>query len=249
MPEHRVADLADVVAGPDHGHRRGRQQARDRPGLAALLPLVGDGEGVLGLLDREGQVDDAVLVGALGLVAGVLEDPHHRAVLRQHLGDEAPDAALAGGRGEVLEQDRAQAAALVGVLDQEGDLGVVGAGVPVVAADADDLVPEQDHERHPLVVVDVGEPVQVLVGEPLHRPEEPVVAGLVAAALHQAGQPVGVLGADGPQVHRAAVGGDDVGLPARRLCGVLLLRGAGRLSHGGRPGRGRSRGSWPAGCA
>ena len=67
-----------------------------------------------------------------------------------------------GGGGEVLEQHRAQAAALVGVLDQERDLGVVGARDPVEAADGDDLVAEQDHERHPVDVVDVGEPVQVL---------------------------------------------------------------------------------------
>ena len=129
VPQQRVADLAVVVARPHDGDRRGCEQPRDRPGLAALLALVGDGEGVLGLVDRERQVDDAVLVGAFGLVAGVLEDPHHLAVLGQHLGDEALDAALAGGRGEVLEQHRAEPAALVGVLDQEGDLGVVGVGI------------------------------------------------------------------------------------------------------------------------
>jgi hypothetical protein len=73
-------------------------------------------------------VDDALLVGPGRGVPGVEEDPHHPVVLRQHLGDEALDAPLPRGGGQVLEQHRAQSAALVGVLDEEGDLGVVGAG-------------------------------------------------------------------------------------------------------------------------
>ena len=43
-------------------------------------------------------------------------------VVGQHLGDEPVDAALAAGLGEVLEQQLRDAAALVGVLDEEGDL-------------------------------------------------------------------------------------------------------------------------------
>ena len=143
----------------------------------------------------------------------------------------------------MLQQDRPQAAALVSVLDEEGHLGVVGVGVAVVAADADDLVAEQDDEGHSVVVVDVREAVQVLLRQPLQRTEEPEVPGLVAAALHQPDQAVGVLGADGVQVHRAAVGGDDVGLPVRRGCRWCIRGGpGGLLSHGDRPGRGRTAG-------
>jgi hypothetical protein len=259
VAQQRVADLAVVVAGADDRDRRRPEQPGDRAGLAALLALVGDGEGVLGLLDRERQVHDAVLVGPLGLVAGVLEDAHHLAVLGQDLGHEVLDPAFPGGGGQVLEQDRAEASALVGVLDEEGDLGIVGSGVPVEAADRDDLIAQQHDEGHPVDVVDVGEPVQVLVREPLHGAEEPVVAGLIAAAVHQAGERLGVLGTDRAQMHRATVGGHDVGLPVGRrhrsfLGGDLLLGGVGRaggdlLSHGDRPGRGRSRGTPRAGCA
>ena len=163
MPQQRVADLALVVAGADDGDRGRGEQARDRPGLAALLALVGDRQRVVGLLDRERQVDDAVLVLPGGLVARVPEDPDHPAVLGQHLGDEPLDAPLAPGRRQVLEQDRAQPAALVRVLHEEGDLGVVGAGIAVEAPHPDDLVAEQYHEGHPVDVVDVGEPVQVAV--------------------------------------------------------------------------------------
>ena len=70
------------------------------------------------------------------------------------------DPALAGGRGQVLEQHRADAAALVGVGDDERDLGLVGARRALVAADGDDLAAELGDERDPVVVVDVGEPVR-----------------------------------------------------------------------------------------
>ena len=172
-------------------------------------------------------------------------------------------SASQGGGGEVLEQDGAEPSPLVLVLDEEGHLGVVRAGVPVVATDGDQRVAEEHHEGHPVHVVDVGEPVQVLLGQPLHRPEEAVVARLVAAAVHEADQALGVLRADRPKVHRAAVGGDDVGLPVRRRRRVLArprfrvpLRACERwgeggsfLSHGGRPDRARSRGRTRDACA
>ena len=53
-------------------------------------------------------------------------------------------------------------AALVGVLDEEGDLGLLGAWEAVVAAHADQVVAQQDDEGDPVDVVDVGEAVQVL---------------------------------------------------------------------------------------
>ena len=73
------------------------------------------------------------------LVARLAEHLDHPLVVRQHLGDEPVDAALAPGLGEVLEQQLADAAALVGVLDQERDLGLVALVDRVVAADRDDL--------------------------------------------------------------------------------------------------------------
>ena len=41
----------------------------------------------------------------------------------EHLGGEPADPALLGGRGQVLQQDRTEPAALLRILDQEGDLG------------------------------------------------------------------------------------------------------------------------------
>ena len=47
-------------------------------------------------------------------------------VVRQHLGHESLDAALAPGLREVLEEELADAAALLGVLDEERDFGDLG---------------------------------------------------------------------------------------------------------------------------
>ena len=93
--------------------------------LGAVLAGVGDGQRVLGGLEVEGQPDDAVVERLVDDVAGVGEDPQHLPVGRQHVGDEPRDAALAGGGGDVLEEDRAEPPALVRVLDVERDLGLV----------------------------------------------------------------------------------------------------------------------------
>ncbi len=132
--------------------------------------------------------DHAVLEAADEAVAGVAEGLDHPVVVGEHLGDEPLDAALAAGLGEVLEQELADPAALLGVLDQEGDLGdldrrrlrsaVVG-GMALVAAERDHPLRQQHHERHPVHVVDVGEPGDVTLGEVRHRGEEPVVLRLV----------------------------------------------------------------------
>ncbi len=62
--------------------------------------------------DVEGHLDDAVLDVVRDLVAGLLEDREHLAVLRKHLGGEPGDADLLRDGGQVLEHDGADALAL-----------------------------------------------------------------------------------------------------------------------------------------
>ena len=101
----------------------------------------------VGRVDRELQLITPSSKPLTSLVAGVAEGLDHRLVVGQHLGDEPLDAALAPGLGEVLEQQLADAAALVGVLDEERDLGLARARTGVVAADARSSGPdEQDHD-------------------------------------------------------------------------------------------------------
>ncbi len=141
----------------------------------------------------------------------------------QHLGGEAADAEVAGDRREVLEEDRADALALVLVADVEGDLGAARVD-PVVAADADDLVAQRHDEGDPVDVVDVGEAVDVGVAEPAQRGEEPQVDRLVGLRGVEAVDPRDVGGPDRPHARDGAVPEDDVGLPVGAVArGELLV--------------------------
>ena len=150
------------------------------------------------------------------LVAGVAEDLR---CIRRFSGSTSAtnslDAALAADLGEVLEQQLPDAAALVGVLDQEGDLGLAAVGRESNRPTRDDLArPTSARQRDPVVVVDRGEPLDVALGElrawgrrsgsTSTRSEHPAVE------LHER---LGVLGPDRAQVRRAAVAQQDVGLP------------------------------------
>ncbi len=88
----------------------------------------------------------------LDLVAGVPEHLLHPGVLGQHLGDELLAPQLAPDLGEVLEQQLAEAAVLVGVLDEEGDLRLLFAGRPVEPlelADRDHLLGRAQRRARP----------------------------------------------------------------------------------------------------
>ena len=105
---------------------RGLKNALDRGRLGAVLAACHHPDRGVGRLDRELEADHAVLEAADQPVAGVAEGLDHPVVVGEHLGDEPLDAALAAGLGEVLEQELADPAALLGVLDQERDLGDLG---------------------------------------------------------------------------------------------------------------------------
>ena len=82
-----------------------------------------------------------------------------RGVLRP--GDPLPSSrALAARLGEMLQQQLADTATLMGVIDEERDLGL-GLARGVVTADRDDFVVLGDDERDPAVVVDLGESLDV----------------------------------------------------------------------------------------
>ncbi len=199
-------------------------------GLGALFAGALHGEGLCGGFEVEGEVDGAVLEAALLLVAGVGEHFDHFAVGGQHFGGEPADAALPGHRSDVFEECGGDAAALMGVLDEEGDLGLVGGrgGGPAVGADAvvadgaDELPADGRREADPVHEVVVREAVHVAVGEPGVGGEEAVVLRLVRDLLVEADEPARVLGGDGPDPGGAAVAKDDIGFPVGRVRGVRL---------------------------
>ncbi len=214
------ADGLRGAGGADHGDRARSEQPLHGAGLGAVLAGPHDGERGGGGFEVELQVDHAVGEAAALDVAGVGEDLHHLAVLRQHLGLEAADAAFLGDRGDVLQQGGGDAPALVGVLDQEGDLGV-GAGLggaavgvdPVVADGGDEAVADDDGEADPVDEVVVGEAPDVLVGEPGVGREEAEVLGLVRHLFVELDQTARVRRGDRADPGRAAVAQQDVGLP------------------------------------
>ena len=103
------------------------------------------------------------------------------------------------------------------VVDRERDLGLTPARPAVVARDADEVVAEQGDERHPVVVVDSREARDVVLAQPWPRTEEPVVDALVRQPSVERDEAVGVSGTHRADVHRAAIGEDDIGLPLGRV--------------------------------
>ncbi len=150
VDQDRVADLGLVGGGADHGDRARRQQAGDGPCLGVLFARDQHRAGRHRRADVEPEIDDAGGVFARHRVAGVEEDPHHRPVLAEHLRGEPGDTPLLRGGGQVLEQDRAESAALLVVLDGERHLGPIGVGrVGVIAPRPDDDAAGQCDQADP----------------------------------------------------------------------------------------------------
>ena len=81
---------------------------------------------LLGLLGREGDVEDAVGQRAPNPKPAVGEHAQHPVVLAQHVGLELGDAVRPRDDGEVLQQQRPETATLEDVSYDERHLGAVG---------------------------------------------------------------------------------------------------------------------------
>ncbi len=222
MAQHRLPDALGLPARTDHRHRAGEEQPLDR---ARLGPVLTGGlylSGRRGRRQVQGELDDAVLEVLLGLVPDVPEDLGHLPVVGQHAGHEPAQPAFPCGGGHVFEQDAAQAPALVGVLHQEGDLGLAVPD-PVIARHRHHLVADRGDQGHPVLVVDGGEVLDLTLGQSGMRREEPVVDGLRRQPGVEGAQQLGVAGLDGPPVGRPTVGQYDVRLPMVRIGPVPSL--------------------------
>ena len=217
IPEDGVADLALMAARADDRDRGRVQQPRDGPRVSALLPLAHDRLGQRGRTDVKLQVHFARVEASADLVAGVAKHPQHRLVLDEHDRNEPRQTALLGGGGQVFQQHRADPSALMFVGHYECDLSLVGTGLSFVPADRNDVLAQQSDERDPVVVIDVGVPVQLLLGNSRVRREVPQIPGSARQPVMERDDRVGILRSDRAQVHRAAVGRDDIGLPVRRV--------------------------------
>ena len=246
----QVAAGGLTVAGhPDHDDAARVQQCADARGFGSLLPCDPDGfTGVRGL-DRERERDDAVVEVVFDAEPGIDEDAHHLAVLRQDVGGELLHPGLTGDGRHVFQQHRPDTAPLEMIRDVEGDLGRCpgGPAEPVVPADPDQFLVALQHQRDPFDVVDIGEPLGVLVGQLLHRCEEAQVDRLRRLLAVKVLQGRDVVGADRPDLRDGAVSQDDVRLPSSRIGRRILAHAAQHVmftTSGRRPSRtSRSRNS------
>ncbi len=213
LAEQLVSQSAGLPPRPDDRDARRLEQAADRSrfgrsgaGLHGRLRLFRR-------LEPEVHLDDSTLEPAAGLEPGLPEHGDHAPVRGQHHCGERGDPHLAGRSREVLEQDRAQAAALVLVVDEERHLGIGTSWHPVVASDPDELVTEQRDEREPVVTVDVGQVLDFGSTEPRPGAEEPEVDRLRRLAAVEGDESFAIVGADRADVHRPAVRRHHVGVP------------------------------------
>ena len=209
----------------DHGHAARPEERAQRRGDRDVVALGNPRAQALGGGDREAQLDLAAFDSALDLVAGGREDGEHAGVLGQHLGDEARDPGLARAERELLEQARADPAALLGVGDGERDLGGRGVAQARVARERHDrrraVGPrERADERAALVPVRIEERLDEAGLHAAGAVEAQVVAA-VGEPREELDERVGVVGRRRAQSQRAAVLQDHVHRRAHsrsRLC-------------------------------
>ncbi|SKY05928.1 Uncharacterised protein [Mycobacteroides abscessus subsp. abscessus] len=236
--QQRVSHLLGIGRRPDHGNRRRSQQVGDAARLGGALTVVAHREHRLGGIDRELDVHRRAVECARDLVAGVAEDGDHVGILAEHLGLEAGESVLGSGTGEMFEQNRPEAAALVFVGDDEGDLGRFGlavGGESLVDADRDDLPTEHCDDRNPVAVVDRCHACDLARRKRRRRTEVAHVPGAFGQTRVESDDAVGVVGNDRTQMHHATVGREDIGDPvsgviprtARALTLSVIVPGSG----------------------
>ena len=121
----------------------------------------------------------------------------------------------------MFEENGSEAAALVFVGDDEGDLcgfWLAVGGESLVDADRDDLPAEHCDDRNPVVVVDRGHACDLARRKSRRRTEVAHVPGAFGQTRVESDDAVGVVGNDRTQMHHAAVGREDVGDP---VAGVI----------------------------
>ena len=209
--QHLGAEVAARATGADDGDRARREDRLHRRESRLLRALrVGVGRG-LGQLDREGHVHRALARAARGVEAAAEEDVEHALVLRQHLGLELDDAVRPRDLGELFQQLRADAAAVVLVGDRERALrrGRSARKCKIVR-NGDDLLADLTDHAEVVDVVDVDRRIaQRLLGRA--EVEEARVEALGREAAEHPLQPLGVVRPDGADAQGPAVAQDDVG--------------------------------------
>lgn len=147
-------------------------------------------------------------VGEVGVdgASGAVEQPGDRVVVGEGDGDEPVEAGGGGTFEERLDEGCADAAPLVAVLDQHGELAAPGLVAGAVEVDdADQLGAGRGDEREAVVAVDVDETAERRRPQPGLGREVAAVAGRLRAAAVEPHEGGGVAGVQVAHRHLAAV--------------------------------------------
>ena len=204
--------MVRVRGRPDHGHDLRSEQILDGAGLGTMFAGFHHGQRLFGGVDVEIDHHHAIFELPGDVVSGLHEHVEHFAVLGEHLRGESIDPVLAGGRGQVLQQDGPDAAALVVVRDHERDFRRTLGGA-VVATYPDHPGVQQQDETHAVHMVHGGESCQFFFGQRGFVGEEPEVDAVLGLLAVELGQQFPVVRADRPQMSGGTVTHDDVCFP------------------------------------
>ena len=147
-----AAEAARLARRADYRDALRREQRLQRGHRRQRLPALGRGDRLRRRIERQLDVDAAVVRLRSDLEARLVEDVEHRRVLGQDRRLEAVDAVRSGHRGQPLEENRPQPLALNAIVDRERHFG--GAGLErQVRADRDRpqlvLDDARGHQREP----------------------------------------------------------------------------------------------------
>ena len=140
VPENGAPDRILARGRADDSYRRRLEHGPQRRPHRGVIAKVDGLPVALVRADRELDSDLAAFVAVADLESGVLEDPQHRSVLGQHLGDEAFDPDCAGLLRDLLEQPSGDPVGLSVVSHGERDFRQAGVAQADEAGDADDSV-------------------------------------------------------------------------------------------------------------
>src|SRR6185312_9744960 len=200
---------------PTHGRRAPAHLQRHRPPggrspAGGARPVTGrvrvrarSGASELGL-----QLDRSALDVQRACGAEALHDAPERPVGDAGLGDEALDAVVAGGRGQLAHEHLAEPEPLRLVGDYDRDLGGVGCGGEADVARDPEAVGAVGRERSDglvLVVVDVDEEVELVVAQVVDDAEEALVAAALAQMREALDEERAIGGIHGPDEDRRPV--------------------------------------------
>src|SRR3954451_2046939 len=131
----------------------------------------------------------------------------------------------------MLKEQLGNPPALVSVLDQESNLGMI-TFYSVIAAHRNHLVAKGKNERHPIDVVNLGKPLDVAITKPRIRRKEAEILRLGRNSIVESDEPLGIRGPDRRHGGNTAIREQHVSFPLSWISRRVAVSIPGGLAHG-----------------